>query len=116
MKKTPTKPRKSPKKTKSTVSTPRKQMASTPKKKQRVSTATPGSATRKAQTPFTPFTPRVTNSRKAREAQMHMQLYGTAVAPVAFIDLTADSGDDATVVGDQSLPHPTQHTEDEGVI
>jgi hypothetical protein len=113
LKKTPTKPRKSPKKTKSTASTPKKQAASTPKKKKRVSTATPGSVTRRAQTPFTP---RIANSRLAREAQMNMQLYGTAIAPVGFIDLTADSGDEVTVVGDQSLPYPTQHTEDEEVI
>jgi hypothetical protein len=111
--KTPTKSRKSPKKIKSTISTPKKQAASAPKKKQRVPTATPASVTRRAQTPFTP---RIANSRKAREAQMNMQRYGSAAAAVGFIDLTADSDDDVAVIGVRHLPYPTQHTDDEGVI
>jgi len=113
LKKTPTKPRKSPKKTKSTVSTPKKKAASTPKKNKRVSTATPGSITRKAQTLFTPT---ISNGRKAREAQMNMQQYGSAAAAAAFIDLTADSGDDVPLVGVHPMPPSPQQIEDEEVI
>jgi hypothetical protein len=113
LKKTSTKPRKSPKKTKTTVSTPKKKAASTPKKQKRDSTATPGSVARRAQTPFTP---RAFNGRKAREAQMNMQQYGSAAAAASFIDLTADSGDEVYIVGVQQLPPPSQQTEDEEII
>jgi hypothetical protein len=113
LKRTPTKPRKSPKKTKSTLSTPKKKVASTPKKKKRDSTATPGSVTRRAQTPFTPG---VFNGRKARETQMNMQQYGSATAAASFIDLTADSGDEVYIVGVQQLALPPQKTEDEEII
>lgn len=113
LKKTPTKPRKSPKKAKSAVSTPKKKAASTPKKKNRAVPATPGSVTRRAQTPFTPT---ASNGRKAREAQMNMQQYGAAATTAGFIDLTADSDDDISITGFQPLPPPPQHTEDEAVI
>ena len=113
LKKTPIKSRKSPKKTKPTVSTPKKKAASTPKKNKRVSTATPGSVTRKAQTPFTPT---ISNGIKAREAQMNMQQYGSAVAAAAFIDLTADSGDDSPLIGTHPLPPSPRQTGDEEAI
>jgi hypothetical protein len=113
LKTTPTKPRKSPKKIRITVSTPKKKAASTPKKKKRDSTATPGSVTRRAQTPFTPG---VFNGRKARETQMNMQQYGSATAAASFIDLTADSGDEVYIVGVQQLAPPPQQTEDEEII
>ncbi|KAG9658545.1 hypothetical protein KCU64_g4448, partial [Aureobasidium melanogenum] len=100
LKKTPTKPRKSPKKTKSAVSTPKKKAASTPKKKKRTVPATPGSVARRAQTPFTPT---ASNARKAREAQMNMQQYGAAAATAGFIDLTADSDDDVSNIAPQTF-------------
>ncbi|KAH0300613.1 SNF2 family DNA-dependent chromodomain-containing ATPase, partial [Aureobasidium melanogenum] len=93
LKKTSTKPRKSPKKTKTAVSTPKKKAASTPKKKKRTVPATPGSVARRAQTPYTPT---ASNGMKAREAQMNMQQYGAAAATAGFIDLTADSDDDVS--------------------
>lgn len=113
LKKTPTKPRKSPKKTKSAAPTPKKKAASTPRKKKRAVPATPGSVTRRAETPFTPT---ASNGRKAREAQMHMQQYGAAAATARFIDLTADSDDNVSITGVQPLPPSSQHTEDEPVI
>lgn len=112
LKKTPTKPRKSPKKTKSAVSTPKKKAASTPEKKKRKVPATPASVPRSQ----TPFTPTASNGRNARKAQMNIQHYGAAAVSAGFIDLTADSDEDVSIIGVQPLPPPPQQTEDEAVI
>ncbi|KAI4716003.1 hypothetical protein E4T48_07799 [Aureobasidium sp. EXF-10727] len=117
LKKTPTKSRKSPKKTKTAVPTPKKKKAaSTPKKEKRVATATRDSVSRRA---HISSIPKVSNGRKAREAQMKVQRYGAAAAAAAgFIDLTADSDDDEPIAGIQPLPPPPpyQQAEDEAVI
>ncbi|KAI5274345.1 hypothetical protein E4T47_02572 [Aureobasidium subglaciale] len=115
LKRTPTKPRKSPKKTKTPVSIPKKKAASTPKKKKRATPVTPGSAVRKVKNSLS-LTPTVSNGRKAREAQMNMQQYGVSGLNEGFVDLTGDSDGDLVLIGPQRAAVPPRSTEEEEVI
>ncbi|THZ28012.1 hypothetical protein D6C89_02830 [Aureobasidium pullulans] len=105
--KTPTKPRKSPRKTKTAVSTPTKKVASTPKKQKRATPCTPAPASRRVKYAASA----ASHGMSAREAQINMQRFGAAV-PSGFVDLTGDSDEDITVTGANSLPPPPQQEEE----
>lgn len=105
--KTPTKPRKSPRKTKTAASTPTKKVASTPKKQKRATPVTPAPASRRVKYAASA----ASHGMSAREAQINMQRFGAAI-PSGFVDLTGDSDEDITITGANSLPPPTQQEEE----
>jgi hypothetical protein len=109
LKKTPKKPRKSPKKAKGAITRPKKQAASTPKK-QKCNDGIPFTPTVTRVKPF--LNPSYSDAgKRVREASMNMQRYGAA-SQSEPVDLTADSDDDMVIWSAGPNTYPASYEEE----